>query len=84
MSTSRSAVTVICDECRGYLNTTRTTTAGARGDAARRGWRTATYGDGYHATGESSDHAARDMCPDCRPDEPNVDVGLFATHPEGA
>lgn len=82
MSTTRAAVTVICDHCGCTLTTTRTTTAGARGDATRRGWRTAPYGDGYHSTKESADHTGRDLCAKCRPDKPKTDVGLFTNQPE--
>ena len=47
MSTTRPFVTVHCDGCGATLPTSRTTPAGARGDADRQGWATSRYGDGY-------------------------------------
>ena len=80
MSTTRPSVTVHCDGCGATLPTSRTTPAGARGDADRQGWATSRYGDGYHVNKPSGDHQRRDLCPRCRPDQPKADVGLFADH----
>ena len=80
MSTTRPFVTVHCDGCGATLPTSRTTPAGARGDADRQGWATSRYGDGYHVNKPSNEHQRRDLCPRCRPDRPKADVGLFADH----
>ena len=61
MSTTRALITVHCDACRRILPTQRTTTRGARGDAARGGWRIARIVAGD----ASEDHANLDMCPWC-------------------
>ena len=80
MSTTRPSVAVHCDGCADTLPTSRTTPAGARGDAGRKDWLTSATGDGYRSAGASSDHARPDLCPECRPDRPTADVGLFADH----
>lgn len=76
MSTTRATVTVICDWCYAPLPTLRTTTAGARGDASRKGWRTSQKGDGYHGAGASADFDKPDQCPDCQP-KPEAEGGLW-------
>ena len=82
MTTSRAAVTVHCDEpgCTAKLPTARTTTAGARGDAARADWATSQQGPGYRPAGASSDHERPDFCPDHNPwsKPPQNEPDLFA------
>ncbi len=68
MSTSRAAVTVICDWCQARFSTTRTTTKSARNDAQRKGWRVSRYGPGGQV-GASSDPERPDQCPECQPEK---------------
>lgn len=68
---------VICDRCGKALPTTRTTMRGARGDAERKGWRVSHMAAGRHPDA-SNDPKRPDECPDCRPDKPKADEGLFA------
>ena len=68
---------VICDRCGKSLPTTRTTMRGARGDAERKGWRVSHMAGGRHPDA-SNDPKRPDECPDCRPDKPKADEGLFA------
>ena len=71
------AATVICDGCGMRLVTNRTTMRGARGDAERKGWRVSHMAGGRHPDA-SNDPKRPDECPDCRPDKPKADGGLFA------
>ena len=86
MSTTRPSVTVHCDGCGATLPTSRTTPAGARGDADRQGWATSRYGDGYHVNKPSNEHQRRDLCPSAlvwsgrHLGQTKADVGLFADH----
>lgn len=63
MSTSKTSVTVTCDRCGTSLVTARTTTAGARGDAARLGWATSRI----YSHAASADSERPDLCPACNP-----------------
>ena len=65
MTTTRSAITVYCDEsgCAASLATNRTTTRGARGDAERAGW---TVSHIYSGT-PSQDPDSGDRCPEHNP-----------------
>ena len=72
MTTTKTTVTVHCDCCGRIYPTKRTTTKGARGDAQRSGWRTATL----YSYDNSADAAQVDMCAECArhtrtmPDDP--------------
>ena len=68
---------VVCDRCGKTLPTTRATMCGARGDAERKGWRVSHMADGRHPDA-SNDPKRPDECPECRPDKPKADEGLFA------
>lgn len=74
MSTTRALATIRCDRCGTTKETSRTTTAGARGEAKRAGWRTSQIGDGYHVAKASSDPDRHDLCPACAapPGQPKV------------
>ena len=75
MSTTKTAVTVICDPCGRTLPTELTTVKGARGEAQRRGWRVATYGPGDRPVGPSGNAERVDICDECLNPGP---VGLFS------
>ena len=65
MTTTRSTITVYCDEpgCTAKLVTTRTTTAGARGDASRADWAVSRI----YSLEPSSDPEHGDLCPEHNP-----------------
>ena len=80
MSTRTQGVQVVCDQCGGVRSTNRTTSAGARGDAARDGWRVARLAGGIHIK-RSNDKNARDLCRYCA--NPDRSEGLFEQSAEG-
>ena len=68
---------VVCNRCGERFVTGRSTLRGARGDAERKGWRVSHMAGGRHPDA-SNDPKRPDECPDCRPDKPRADEGLFA------
>lgn len=83
MTTTRSAITVYCDEpgCDAALATNRTTTQGARGDAARAGWAVSRI----YSYAASQDPTTGDRCPEHNPyRKPEQDGPDLFSESEGA
>ena len=74
MSTTRAAVTVICDSCGRKLATSCTTTRGARGEAERKGWRVSRYGPAGQV-GASQNPGKADQCVECQPEKHTTPEG---------